>query len=86
VWEPPAPPAFIGPLPTPAMVELDFGALVRVTGNMSELAVIRPLSLTLARTPALTLGKDDVRVCLTHLPCGQTELNSPSLFLFSFLN
>jgi len=64
------------------MVELDFGALVRVTGNMSELAVI-PLSLTLARTPALTLGKYDVRVCLTYLPC-VVKLSSILLLSFCF--
>lgn len=57
VWVPPTP-AFSGPLPPPApMVELDFGTLVKVAGNVPELAVIRPLSLTLARTPALTLGE-----------------------------
>lgn len=50
-------PGFVGPLPTPAgIIELDFGTLAKVAGNMPELAVVRPLSLTLAKPPALTLG------------------------------
>ena len=77
VWVPPTP-AFVGPLPAPApIVELDFGTLVKVAGNVPELAVIRPLSLTLARTPALTLGKWIGRVNGVERVTGSLEVYFP---------